>query len=236
MNDQDLERQLRSQRGPREEEYTPTRLPATLDVGPSGRRGPSPLLRAGMLVGVGVAAALAVAVVSGLLSGSSPQIGGMASATPSATPSASASPTSSPGDGSCDSTDLSVTAEPWGGAAGSRGTTVTIALASTVSACALFDGGTAQVADANGTVLVSGELAGTGERLQLERGQSYQIGIAWSNWCRSDPAAPVTLSLKLVGWASWVPLTAPAAGLNPVPPCLGVTPTSLGVTGLQELP
>lgn len=185
-----------------------------------------------MLVGVAVAGALAVAVVGAILSGSNPGIGG----TTSASPSASASPAPSPGDGMCDSSDVTFISEPWGGAAGSRGTTVTIALAAGRSACRLPNAVTAQIEDANGTVLVSHEWTGAGGSVVLEPGGAFDIGIEWSNWCGSDPGSPLTLSLKLDGWPAWVPVTPPAGGANPVPPCLGDAPSTLSLSGLQPRP
>ena len=77
MNDNDLEPDLRSQRGPREGGYTPTVLPVTLDKAPAPGSTPSRVGRAGLFVGVGLAGAAAVAVIAGILSGpgSGPEVG-----------------------------------------------------------------------------------------------------------------------------------------------------------------
>ncbi len=232
MNHEELERQLRSQHGPREQKYAPSRLPANLDVGPSRRPGPSPVLRAGMLVGVAVAAALSVAVISSILSGPNPDIGGTTSATPSATVSAPVSP----GDGTCDRSDVTFTAESWGGAAGSRGTMVTIALAPGRSACSLPPSVSVQIEDAQGTVLVGSGSLVAGGPVVLEPGASYIGGAEWSNWCGSDPTVPVTLAVKLGSWPAWVPVNVPVGGVSPVPPCSGEGPTTLGLTEFRLWP
>ena len=127
-----------------------------------------------------------------------------------------------------------MTAEPWGGAAGSRGTVVTLSLASGRQACMLGKGLAAEMLDANGSVLVTTAAAETGESVSLAPGASFTIGISWSNWCASAPAAPVTLSLKMSGWASFVAVPVPSGGADPVPPCMGSTePTVLSWTGLE---
>lgn len=221
MTHEDLERQLRAQRGPREDGYAPAGLPATLGTA----RESSPiarLARGGMLVGVAVAGALAVAVVGSLLTGHGPGVGtgGTSSAAPST------------GGAACDSSAVTITAEPWGGAAGARGTNVTIALAAGQPACSLATSVKAQIADANGAALVSGSSTEAAGSVSLEPGGTFSIGIAWSNWCGSSPAVPVTLSLQLGGWPSAVPISVPAGG-SPIPPCSGGSGTSLSVTQVQ---
>src|SRR6266480_4338978 len=126
MNDQDLERDLRSQRGPREDGYAPTRLPMTLDDGPTAGPRRSMVPRAALFAGAALAGALAVAVVAGIMSGPGPDVVGNGS------PSAQASALL-PGD--CGPSDVTVSAETWGGAAGSRGTVVTLTLAAGTSFC-----------------------------------------------------------------------------------------------------
>ena len=174
MNDQDLERQLRSQKSPREEGYTPAPLPATLEAA-RANRAPARILRAGMFAGAAAAGALAVAVVAVILSGPSHNgVGGGTSPSPSA--SVSASP------GVCAPGDVTLTAEPWGGAAGSRGTVVTVALASGHDPCMLGRGLAAEMTDGNGSVLATTP-AQSGGWVALASGASFTIGIAWSNWC-----------------------------------------------------
>jgi Protein of unknown function (DUF4232) len=242
MNDHDLERDLRTQRSPREEGYTPTRLPMTLGEAPVASEVPSRLPRAAMLAGAGLAGALAVAIAAGVFSGSGPGVGATDSASPSAfastSPSAAASSpaasTPAAGSGACGPQDVSLVAEPWGGAAGSRGTVVTITLAAGREACMLGKGLAAEMVDASGSELVTTDTAEPGGSVSLEPGASFTIGITWSNWCGAAPAAPVTLQLKMSGWESFVAVPVPTGGADPVPPCMGSTePTVLSWSGLE---
>ena len=236
MNEQDLERDLRKQRGPREEGYAPVRLPMALDEALVASRGPSRLPRAAMFVGAGLAGALVVAIAVGAFSGSGPGVGGTGSASPSAaasTPSAAAS-TPASGSGACGPQDVTLQAEPWGGAAGSRGTVVTLTLAGGHEACALGKGLAAEIADANGSVLVTTAAAEPGGSVSLGPGASFTVGVTWSNWCAAAPAAPVTLQLQMSGWESFVAVPVRTGGADPVPPCMGSTePTVLSWSGLE---
>jgi hypothetical protein len=229
MNDQDLERQLRSQRGPREEGYTPAQLPRTLEDA-RANRAPAPIVRAGMFVGAAAAGALAVAVVAVILSGPSHNgVGGGTSASPSASPSASASVAS----GACAPGDVMLSAEPWGGAAGSRGTVVTVALAAGGPPCDLAKAVHAEVVDANGKHLVKGATSTTDGSVALAPAASFQVGVAWSNWCDSQPAAPMTL---FFGFGNQVlsPVGAPGSvPASAVPPCNGNGASTLSLTDLQ---
>ena len=224
MNDNDLERDLRSQRGPREEGYTPAGLPMTLDDGPAHAAGISRLPRAALFAGVAVAGALAVALVGGIFSGSGPDVG-----SGSESPSAAAS---SPAVGVCTPVDVTLQREPWGGAAGSRGTVVTVSLADGRYPCALGGRVAGLISDASGAVLVSGQSAAAAA-VKLEPNQAFTVGVAWSNWCGADPASPV-LALKFEGWAAAIPVN---RGDAPVPPCNGAgAPSALSVTGLEPAP
>jgi hypothetical protein len=111
---------------------------------------------------------------------------------------------------------------------------VTLSLAGGREACALGKGLAAEIADANGSVLVTTAAAEPGESVSLAPGASFTIGIAWSNWCAAAPAAPITLSLKMSSWESFVAVPVPSGGADPVPPCMGSTePTTLSWTGLE---
>jgi len=224
MNDNDLERDLRSQRGPREEGYAPSGLPMALDDRPVRPTGYSRLPRAAMFAGVAMAGALAVALVAGIFSGPGPDVG-----SGSESPSAAAS---SPAVGDCAPMDVILSAEPWGGATGSRGTVVTVSLADGRYPCALGGRVAGLISDANGAVLVSGQ-SGPGGAINLESHASFTLGVDWSNWCGNDPAAPVRLSVKFEGWAAAVPVNVPD-GTDPVPPCNGAgEPSSLSLTALE---
>jgi hypothetical protein len=226
MNDSDLERDLRSQRGPREEGYHPIGLPMTLDEAPPRASRLSGLSRAALFGGVAIAGALAVALVAGIFSGPGPDVG-----SGSESPSAAAS---SPAVGACAPMDVALSAEAWGGAAGSRGTVVTVTLADGRYPCALGGRVAGLISDANGAVLVSGQSEAAAP-VNLEPVGSFTVGVAWSNWCGADPAAPVNLALKFEGWATAVSVNTP--GDAPVPPCNGPgAPSSLSVTGLEPAP
>lgn len=234
MNDDNLERELRSQRGPREAGYSPAALPMSLEDGAARNATPSRLGRTGLLVGVGVAGALAVAVVASILSGpgSGPEVGSGSTA-PSAEASSPALPT-------CGVADVAFGAEPWGGAAGSRGTTVRVTLAEGRYSCTLSQEMAAEIRDENGELLVSGTSVRSLPRpvppLVLEPGAAFTTGIAWSNWCGDAPTLPVKLSLQPSGWTSPVSVDVPA-GTDPVPQCSGAAePSSLSVTWLEPAP
>jgi hypothetical protein len=234
MNDNDLENELRSKAGRREEGYVPARLPMSLDEAASASPRSALLPRAALFAGVALAGGLAVAIVSGILSGPAPEVGGNGS------PSAQAS-TSLPG--VCAPADVALTAEAWGGAAGSRGTVVTVALAPGAVPCNLAMPARAEIVDANGLHLVKGATPTTtgsvllGAPLSVDgsvtAGGSFQIGVAWSNWCQAQPAAPMTLFL---GFGNQVPAPVGATGSVPAsaaPPCNGSGASTLSLTDLQ---
>ena len=234
MKSEDLERELRSQSGPREAGYTPAPLPMTLDDAPGSEARPYRLGRAGLFVGVGVAGALAVAVIAGILSGpgSSPDVG-----SGSTTPTLDAS-TQAPGD--CAPMDVMLTAEPWGGAAGSRGTTVTVTLGSGRYDCILAPVTGAQITGGGSVgVSVGSEIASEadlGPSVPLDEDSAYIVGVAWSNWCGTSVSEPVTLALSFYGWPAPVPVAVASGGIDPVPPCSGGGETNLSVTNLQPAP
>ena len=160
MNHDDLERQLRSQSGPREQGYHPTPLPAEPGA-PARRRGVPPVLRGGLFAAVASAAVLAVVIVSGGLDGQLGVGGGVATPSPSdaktqeATPSVAPSTTAEPG--ACRPEAVVLTAEPWGGAAGSRGTSVTLTLADGAAPCHPANAVSGRILDATGATLVETE-------------------------------------------------------------------------------
>jgi hypothetical protein len=231
MNDNDLEQRLRSETGPREEGYRVLELPPWLDPVATTER-TARVRRTVLLIPAALAGALAVAVVAALLTPRTPVTPGHVG---SASPTAGGSVT---GDlPACEAQDLSFSAEAWGGAAGSRGTVVTVVLAEGRQACALFPWLRARVTDGNGTVLVVAERPSIPsiEPTSMNAGEDHTIGIAWSNWCGDEPQLPVLLSVE-VG-TQWVVVPSPEGGADPVPPCFGENqPTRLSVTFLQLPP
>jgi len=238
MNDNDLERDLRSQRGPREEGYTPAVLPMTLEDRATAAPVPSRLGRASLLVAVAAAGALVAAVVAGVLSGPGPgpEVGA-GSESPTASESQSATE-SDPGPGLCGIADVEFSAEPWSGAAGSRGTVVTISLADGRYPCAVAAQVAAQLSDANGSALVSGQSAPILPAPDLlGPGSAVTLAVKWSNWCLEVPAMPVRLSIRLFGWPSAIEVPVPEGPDTAPPPCNDESlPPSLSVTNPQPLP
>jgi hypothetical protein len=230
MNDKDLERMLRTQRGPREEGYVAGELPSSLDARTSGRR-PSPLMRAAVILPAAAAGVLVVAAAGAMISG----LGPFGSGNPTPTPqSGSASPGAPV---ACGVEDLSVDAEPWTGAAGSRGTVVSISLAEGRTPCSVASDVYGRISDAAGSVLVSSKpLLFTANSFLVGR-TTYTVGVAWSNWCAAPPLGPIQLQLRPASISSWVVVFAADDGADPVPPCLGEEqPSNLSLTELQPAP
>ena len=91
-----------------------------------------------------------------------------------------------------------------------------------------------EITDANGGVVVTSGPSAAGEPVSVAPGDSFTIGIAWSNWCEAAPAAPLSLALKVSGWESFATVAIGDGGLDPVPPCLGsAEPTVLSWSGLE---
>jgi len=230
MNDNDLERRLRAETGPREQGYVPSQLPATVETGPPDGR-PSHALRLAILVPAVVAGVAVVAIAAALLNGSGPDgVGAVGTPTPIVSPSPIA-PTD------CLPSDLLVTAEPWGGAAGSRGTVINVALKDGRYPCEAAVEATVRVTDADGAAVVAGR-PGDGRALSgrtqlVESGETLGITVLWSNWCLDEPAMPLGLSIRLALWPDFVPVSIASGGTDPVPPCNGGTDTVLYVSELQ---
>jgi hypothetical protein len=230
MNDNDLERQLRTQAGPREEGYVPTRLPTSPDEVPARR--PSPLMRAAVLIPAVAAGVVAVAVAGAVLrGGAGTKVG--ADLSPSSTPTA----TVVDGMPVCRNDDLAISAEPWGGAAGSRGTVLSVQLAEGRANCALIPTTlAAQIADANGKVVITSKIPHPMSRdvFELANGDVHTQSVVWSNWCGYQPTIPVSLSVSAEEGTNWKAVSVPAGGIAPVPPCSGASePSTLTVTQLQ---
>jgi hypothetical protein len=152
-----------------------------------------------------------------------------------------ASPTSAPtppADTTCASGNLVFRPEAWGGAAGSRGTSLTILLVDGAAPCDLSTTVSARILDGSGTVLVSG-VSEPGGVVRLEPGAQYAVGIAWSNWCDPEPQPALRWDVRF-GDGEWIDVIEEASierpGIDPsvpVPPCMGEGGTNLSVTGLQ---
>ena len=227
MNEKELERRLRTERSPREDGYVASQLPSTLE--PPGGSGRSTLLRTAVILPAAAAGVLVVALASGILSRAEQPFGN-ASASPSATA------ISSPNEPApCQVQDLSLVAEPWGGAAGSRGTVVTVALADGRPSCEVSTRAEGRILDAKGAQLTRGIVGPSRMWAVIDPGEAFTIGVAWSNWCSDPPPMPLTLEIGLVGVSQHMVLDGPDA--DGVPPCMGENvPTTLSVTSLQPAP
>jgi hypothetical protein len=227
MNKDDLERQLRTQAGPREQGYQPTPLPATPASPP--RRSRLATTSRVALVGATVVAGAALAIVLTNMPQTSPGgvgSGGSAESSPSAQPTAEPSPPAA----ACTAEDFAWSTDPWGAAAGSRGTSVLLRGVASLDACRLDGDVSVEIRDANGLPLVS---ATTVSHVHAAAGEVFEIGIAWSNWCAPDPTQPLSAVLQLPGDGSDVPLIQ-ASGEVLIPPCNGeAQPTNLSVTDVQ---
>jgi len=228
MNDNDLERRLRAETGPREQGYAPSQLPETLDAAPGAPRR-SHFMRGALVLGTVAAGVLAVLAASALMSPGAPNGGVGAGGT--STSEATASPREP---AACQPMDLELTAEPWGGAAGSRGTVVTISLADGRYACYLQRHIGGEIWDADGKPLVGAYVPAIHDPVPVNPHDVFIVGVSWSNWCGDDVAEPV--ALRLSSDRAEFPVEVPD-GADPVPPCMGENQNStLNVTDMQPAP
>jgi hypothetical protein len=173
------------------------------------------VLRTAALVSAVAAAVLLVAGAASLLGrGSSNGVGADGTATPGAL-------ASDPEPAECQPADVVFTAEPWGGAAGSRGTVVTVALAENRYPCVAPVEVAGTLTAVEGTSEVGVGPAGnlSGRTVLLDPEASFSVTVVWSNQCGDDPAGPVGLSLGLGNWPANLPVDVPAGGADLVPPC-----------------
>jgi hypothetical protein len=94
---------------------------------------------------------------------------------------------------SCTTADLKASHGLVEGAAGSRLTTLVLV---TAGACSVDLFPALGLRDANGGELVGSTSGGPG-RIELDPNASYQSDVRLANWCRPDPAFPLTLELRL---------------------------------------
>jgi hypothetical protein len=240
MNDNDLERQLRTQAGPREDGYVPARLPMSPDA--AAPRRPSPIMRAAVLVPTVAAGVLVVVVAAAAIRGfgsNGSNVGGGGSGHPTASVA-----TSPPESGACRPDEVAMSAEPWGGAAGSRGTVISLSLVGDRDYCGLNTGFSVQITDDSGRVLAAdnkdtfagGVFLSTGADSRDHVARKWDVGIAWSDWCGDPPEEPIHLYLTFPAeWNAPKEVTVASGGSDPVPPCMGDSQqTNLSVTDLQK--
>lgn len=238
MSDKRIERELRAP-GPRESFDRGRRLPADVREARlvlseiDGRRN---AVRVVVRVAAGgLAAVAAVAVAMAIGASSQPGIvPGGASATPQptapTTSTLSATPAASQAPSVCAASNLRAVADPWGGAAGSRGTTVHITLVSGAD-CLLLGHPGARIVAADGSLVVASLDPGkrpdqpwveAGEQAVTisAQGSGTTVSVVWGNWCAADPSVP-QLQLRLAVDGPQLPVATAPGDAIPVPPCLG---------------
>lgn len=227
MNRDAIERSLR-QPGPLEEAYQPVAVPTHVaDArGAHGWRG--------SLLAFGQAGAVVAAIAGGtalaiLLTYSSVPGGkGVGAGVPTPTQVASSAPASG---AACTADDFAWSTDPWGAAAGSRGTTVVARGVGSLAGCEIRGSASLELKDASGVELLSATSASSA--VSVHAGTLLEISITWSNWCDTAPAGPLALSLTLPGDARAVPVIASQGDIL-VPPCLGAEqPSVLSATDFQ---
>lgn len=234
MNRDEIERSLR-QPGPREAGYLPSALPMSVDA-PRPRAGGRRLLavaRVGILTAAVVAGAvIALVLTRGTASLPGDNGTGAGSSAPSAVSTEPAVASGSPAPvGACHAEDFAWSTDPWGGAAGSRGTTVLLRIVTSLAGCEISGSASLVLSDVSGQVLLSAQAPASEVTVQAET--VLQVGISWSNWCGSPPAGPLSLTLTLPDDTQKIPLV-PATGEILVPPCSGTgQPSVLNATEFQ---
>ena len=221
MNDNDLERRLRAESGPREQGYVPSQLPATIETTPERR--PSRAMRLAILVPAVVAGVAVVAVAAALLNGSGGDgVGAGGTSTPMPSPTERVPVY-------CQPNDVVLTAEPWGGAAGSRGTVVTVRLADGRYPCLVAPVPGARI-EANGAAIVESDAGGMDATRTLGEEMTSEFSVTWSNWCGKPYD---TVNLVVLSGGVEYPVEVPQ-GIAAVPPCMGEnSPSTLSVTDLS---
>ncbi len=231
-----VERALR-ERGPRELKGAGVSpLPADVDEARARLRAVDRRRRFRSLAGGGLgtlAAAAAVIAVAVALTGTpkpAPGAGAGGSGTPSATafsaaatpvPTATPAPTAPPSSivPACDPSSLSATAEPWGAAAGSRGTLVTVSNTSGV-ACSVSGSPGARLSSGGVSLAQTAPDPATSKPLRLSPGSSAVTSIIWANRCDPVPSGQIDVTLVLTTGA--LPVTPdPTRPDVLVPPCMG---------------
>jgi hypothetical protein len=245
MTHERLEHRLRTEPMPDEPHYLARPLPATVAEARAvleRRRSGSPAAWLALAAAATVAViVVALVVIPASLPDRNPSGEGSdptpAVDTPSPTSAPASAPTA-PADTTCAAGNLVFRPEAWGGAAGSRGTSLSILLVDGAAPCDLSTTVSARILDGSGTVLVSG-VSEAGAVVRLEPGASYAVGIAWSNWCDPEPQPALRGDVRF-GDGEWIDVIEEASierpGIDPsvpVPPCMGEGGTNLSVTGLQ---
>ncbi len=178
-------------------------------------------------------ALLVAACGSNAASGSpSASAGAGASASATATPSDIASTAGASASAAlvtCKAADLTAAIQTWQGAAGSRYASVLVTK-SAGGTCTVRGTPGVRLLDGKGvTLLDSAKIEGIGgpkvhpgdAELLLSPGDKVEIDVQWSNWCKSQPARPLTVALVLTDRGGLLKATkAPVSGDDDRPSCM----------------
>ena len=146
---------------------------------------------------------------------------------------------SDPGDASlprCTSMDLRATVAGWGGTAATRSASIVVSSRSGV-ACTVRGRPGVRLLDAKGKVLLdSASAKGAGGPkvvsgdpvVVVGPGDELILDVQWTNWCRSQPARPLTVALELTDRGGLVKAShAKNHGDDDAPSCAGKSRPSL---------
>ncbi len=248
MSDERIEQIERELRAPGSRETAGRGRPLPSDVSEArrllsqidGRRNAGRVVMRAGAIGLAAAAAVAVAIAIGatrpgiLPVGES--VGPSATSQPNPTPVATPTPAASQGSAACEASNLRATSERWGAAAGSRGTTIHVTLASGPD-CVLQGHPGARIVDSTGSeAIASLDPANRPDHPWMNPGDqpiTMSVGglettvvVTWSNWCSPVPAEP-RLELRVATDGPHLPVSAAAGDSVGVPPCMGASQTSV---------
>jgi hypothetical protein len=133
----------------------------------------------------------------------------------------------------CSGNDLTVAATAWGGAAGSRGTDVTVQ-SKADAACELPASPAIVALDAGGAVVAQGKVGSVGIGPALQPGASLKFSLEFSNWCKENVQLPLHFALLLVSGSTQIDQLA-ITSADELPPCNGPgLPVTLSTTDWES--
>ncbi len=136
----------------------------------------------------------------------------------------------------CRSTDLRAAIAGWGGTAATRSASVVVTSRSGVT-CTVRGRPGIRLLDAKGRILLDsakikaagGPKVATGDAVVvLGPGDELILDVQWTNWCRSQPARPLSVALELTDRGGLLKATrAKKSGDDDAPSCAGKSRPSL---------
>jgi hypothetical protein len=153
-------------------------------------------------------------------------------ASPGATSSpqpSSAAPSESPVEAACAATDIVASGGPWGGAAGSRGSDVTVQNGG-ATPCLLPAAPTIAFVDATGRAVLTNAPGRAGSGPSLAPGGTIGFSLVFGNWCDQQVSLPLHVSLALASGTIDI-ANLQVATTDELPPCNGPgQPASISAT------